>query len=297
MKRKTIINLEVKKTFDSVVIDYLVSCKNNNLAQNTTENYKRMLEEFSLLTDVNFVADINNQTIEDFKCQLLRRNVLTPSTINLKLRTVRIFINWCKQRGLIDKEPNFSLLKEKRKVKNVLTNEQLNIILKLPSKPTYGQIQTWYACHVLTFCWCRSSTLEHLKESDINLMDKTIRLYDAKIREFYTIPMHVKLIEATNIFLSVKDYNNGFMFQNLQTGEPAKGRTITNFINDYFKKLKINESSHAFRRTGISNALNNGVDSMLIAKISNHKNLQTIYKHYYKTEIESLRDIIQKSYQ
>src|SRR5260221_857543 len=78
-----------------------------NSSHLTIKNYIIDVKQFILwlskvttLTD-NILATIDNSVIETYKARLLEENVFSPSSINRKLSSLRKYLNWAQEQGLL----------------------------------------------------------------------------------------------------------------------------------------------------------------------------------------------------
>src|SRR5699024_7033692 len=110
------------------------------LTFNTLEAYERdivQFEDYLSNNNINNINDVNKTIIITYLMHLQRSGKAT-STISRNLASIRCFYQYMLSNNLVDEDPTFNLSspKPQKKVTNVLTQEEVDLLRSQPEVDT-----------------------------------------------------------------------------------------------------------------------------------------------------------------
>jgi len=271
-----------------------MECITKGLADETQKTYRGIWNRFCRWMNITELHQLNTQTIRHFTAKL-RDDGKVNTTINTYLRHLRAILNWMAEddQGMI--EPvRVKLVKHDSEIKDVYTATEMKRILAVPKTgSSYTTWRCWLISNMLYYTGMRSATLRRVKWSDLDSKTWTMRLQHTKTKA-RIIPVGTELAKA---LMSFKRRFNSDLEGNIistATGLPIGARTMQKAMRDYHTSCAVvTNSMHQYRRTFITKALNEGKDSLLVARMVGHRDLQMIHKHYAPHQVEMLRDVVE----
>tara|TARA_Y100001970_G_scaffold244796_1_gene311314 strand:+ start:2643 stop:3698 length:1056 start_codon:yes stop_codon:yes gene_type:complete len=98
------------KGIKDVANEYLEHLNYKNLRPKTIQSYSKGLEYFSISLSNTHITEISVKSIDIFRKWLTAKtNNQSPSSTNIYLKSVRVFLNWCYDREYILKVPKIEL--------------------------------------------------------------------------------------------------------------------------------------------------------------------------------------------
>ena len=271
-------NLTVKEAFQL----FIRKCKIKNLTDLSIQSYeKKILRFYEFCGEDTLVSEIQAKTIDEFILWLKENTDANDITLNSYLRSTRAFLYYCMECGYI---PTFKikLVKKKKKIKEVYTDEELIRLLQKPdmNNCSFSTFKTWAFENFLVGTGTRISTALEVKIEDIHFDEGMIVLRKTKNRKQQTIPLSVTLAEIIKEYLQVRGGNpENYLFCN-EYGEQASIRTYQQLVRRYNLKRNVNKTScHLFRHTFAKHFIMAGGDMFRLQKILGHSDL-TVTKEY-----------------
>lgn len=178
-----------------------------NLSQGTLEFYSAKARRFfAFLEDAEQPVDsITEETVEDYIFWMKDKG-LSDTTINTNLRMVRAFLNWCMDKGYLERFP-IKLVRADEPIKEPYTEEELEKLLKAPNRKScsFAEYRNWVIVNFLLGTGCRASTLVNLKIEDINFSDGTVLFRHMKTRNQQVVPLTRALTKLLEEYLMYRD--------------------------------------------------------------------------------------------
>jgi integrase len=110
-----------------IIEKYLVAKSADQLRKSTIDNYRYSLSLFSEAIGPNVqLSNLNTTHIDTFKIAHAKR--LSATTINISLRGVRTFLNWCFDRDYIRKVPKIKMVQVPKSEPVYLSNGQYDAL-------------------------------------------------------------------------------------------------------------------------------------------------------------------------
>jgi Site-specific recombinase XerD len=145
-----------------------------------------------------------------------------------------------------------NLLKTEKRIKEIYTDHELNLLLKKPNINNCGfcEYRSWVISNYLLATGNRISTICNILIEDINFEDETIILRKTKNRKQSSIPLSHSLILILNEYLKYrKGVSEDYLFCN-QYGKQLATKALESSLNSYNKKRGVMKTSaHLYRNT------------------------------------------------
>ncbi|MEW9674145.1 tyrosine-type recombinase/integrase [Ammoniphilus sp. 3BR4] len=278
------------------VKDFLDDREFKNVSPQTIANYRNTLNDFHNYCVEKEIVDTSDITASIIKsylmyCQRKRNN--NPTTINTKIRNLKVFFNYLENElQLFDSKNNpiGKIVTVKSDVQiEVFTDSHIKQMLNYYRRLKYRD-KSFYAYRdtaiiiTLLGTGIRLGELINLKWNHVDLNNLTITLFGKK-REQSSIPMTIKLkkeLAEYKLFLeqSFED-SPAYLFTD-KDGQPLTANAIKNI----FKRLKtimsfkdVRLSAHTFRHTFAHRCLMAGMDIFTLQKLLRHNDLSMTQKY------------------
>lgn len=279
-------------SFASMTDLFLHSCKQKNLAPETVAGYSYASKRFSDWCNTENLScnDITQDLINSYIFYLTEN--YKPQTVNSYQFKLSAVIKFGVSYGYIKDNIEFTKCVEQEHIKEIYSNDELNILLKRPQNDSFAEYRNWVIINVLLATGIRAKELRELLIKDIDFDNSIISLTHTKNRKPRIIPMpsslHIIMFEYVRC-------RNGLpeepLFCNI-FGEPLKRTTLQLSITKYCKKRNVNKYSlHLFRHTFITLSVRNGMSPLLLKRITGHQSLKML-NNYYQFDISDLTNVV-----
>lgn len=118
---------------------------------------------------------------------------LSPMTVNVRIRTLKAFFNWCEKEQYTHKSPASDLKLQRVDEDRIsaFTQEQLRKLLETPDRDTFNGFRDYVIMAVLTDTGLRISELFSLQVDDVDFQQLTLTVpwEKAKTRKTRTVPI------------------------------------------------------------------------------------------------------------
>lgn len=301
-------NIEVKDTqklgrkkrtvpyYDEVMNQFVENKIKNSVKTKTYENYlgtyNVRVKEFigHLPMDSITKAHIENILLTH---RTSKTNPLSLKSLNTLLSVVRMVYKYAKQEGLYSGEdvtesiPTFYIDNARLRY---LTKEEIQTLLDYTKN--HVEDKNVYMCILLALLTgARMNVVVNIKVKDINLQDKTIKLFDEKGKKdkhylgyindkyYETIKEQVELAKKLGSTFLLTDnskdaYRARFYKRKM---EPILDKLFNQDLEEGDTKNKV--VPHTLRHTFGSQLVINGVDIYTVQKLMNHKNLSSTMRY------------------
>jgi len=277
---------------------YLVNEK--ELSKNTLESYKRDVLQF-----INFLKSKQIENLEDANKTViityllhLQKEGRAASTISRNLASIRSFCKFLAYEKFIDKDPtaNLESPKSEKKLPNVLTMEEVEILLAQPDTNDIKGIRDKAMLELLYATGIRVSELVELNCSDLNLELGYVKCKNKKNKE-RIIPIGSMAKAALEKYMEdsrpklLRDEKEEALFVNYH-GTRLTRQGFWKIIKQYASKGKINKkiTPHMLRHSFAIHLLQNGADLKSVQEMLGHADISTtqIYTMVTKNKIQEV---------
>lgn len=253
---------------------FVESLKSQHKSQFTVIAYKKDLEQFiGYLTtkEKTDVREIKKEDIEGFIQKLLQENY-TKKSASRKLNSIRTFLRYLKNEGVIEQNPSLYVSHPKYqqnppRIFSKLEYRALRDFAKEDSR-TYALVE------LLLQTGVKIGELASIKVDDVKETTLHIRTYGASPNR--DVPLNKAAKKAVDDYLKTRgDSSNDALFIT-RTGKPLLVRNIRQIITRCFREVGIeNATVNDLRNTFIAHQLMSGSSIEYIGKIVGHKRLSS----------------------
>ena len=267
-------------------IDYLNNVK--RASNNTVASYKRDLLKLCTYLEGAKCSEPTEVSATDLSSYIisLEKVGMSSATISRNIASIKSFFMFMLKKGIIKEDCSEQLKPPKieKKAPEVLTVEEVNLLLDQPSKVTPKEIRDKAMLELLYATGMRVSELVSLKIEDVNLTMSYIYCRDANKERVIPIENAAR-VALENYMKGARESmceGSNYLFTNLK-GQPMTRQGFWKLIKAYAKKAGINKdiTPHMIRHSFASHLLSGGADLRSIQMLLGHSDISTtkIYTH------------------
>lgn len=277
-------------TFDEAVEAFIENSVIKGLSPDTTASYAKELKQLRRVFGEQGVSldDIRSLTEDDFTAFVLaqlERN-LGRRTINTRLRTAKIFGNYCVRKGYIDINvaAGVDVLKVRHEVGATFTKSQLKRLLDVPNISTFEGLRDLAVMIMLADTGVRISELAAIKVGDVVFSERSVNIQRTKNRYARRIPLTKRLQAVLKAYVTTRGVNGetDVLFITAMDA-PLNTRSIQYQIHKHGKDAgllaEVQCSPHVFRRTFAKNKIRAGVDVFTLQAYMGHSDINELRKY------------------
>ena len=291
--------------------DYLNFLENNQrYSPNTIHSYSIDLYDFKAFIQNTFDIDLINVKrihINDW-IMFLNELGLKASTINRKIVALSSFYNFLVNKNIIPQNPvnNISKPKIPKRIPQYVKSKDLNVDIlnedfENNATSDFEPMRNILIIEMLYQTGMRRSELVNLKNEDIDLYRKTIKVLGKRNKERYipfTDDFKKLILDYINIksdFFANKQIDDNFFL--LKNGKKLYDKFVYRVVNSYLSDLNYisQKSPHILRHTFATHLLQEGADLNAIKELLGHSSLAStqIYAH---SSIEHIKKVYSKAH-
>lgn len=261
-------------------IEYLNTVK--HASGNTIASYKRDLMKlcnYFLLAGCDTPENVSSTDLNSYVISL-ERDGMSSATISRNIASIKSFFLYLLKKGVVkdDCTENLKPPKIEKKVPEILSVEEVNLLLEQPSKITPKEIRDKAMLELLYATGMRVSELVSLKIEDVNLSLSYIYCRDSGKERVIPIENAAR-IALENYIKNARDNmceGSNYLFTNLK-GQPMTRQGFWKLIKAYAKKAGINKdiTPHMIRHSFASHLVSNGADLKAVQEMLGHSDIST----------------------
>ena len=269
-------------------IHYLHNVKKTS--KNTEVSYERDLkkmEQYLATLQITDVVQVTETHLNSYMLYL-EREKFAPSTVSRNVAAMRAFFQY--------------LLKEKveKKVPEILTVEEVDLLLKQPSSDTPKGLRDKAMLEILYATGIRVSELVHLELSDLNLrMGYIVCTEHSKER---MIPFGSMARKSLEDYLDrgrpalVGAADCGMLFTNC-SGKPMSRQGFWKILKGYARAANImtDITPHTLRHSFATHLIQNGADLKSVQEMLGHADISST-QMYLHMNMNKIRDVYVKAH-
>lgn len=269
--------------------NFLQHCKfEKTLTNITIENYK---EDFSIFLryypNKKEVSDLTKDDLNDFSYDQAL-NGLSPTTIARRISTIKNFYSFLEGenivKGIISDE--IIIPKKEHHLPQVLSEEEVNALLKAPDLSTEKGIKEYAILDILYSCGLRASEAVNLQINQINEQEGIINIL-GKGKKERIVPIRKEALKALKRYISQVRNEHLVIDKKIvfldKKGKKMSRQAIYNIVKENAKKAEIKKEihPHTLRHSFATHLLDNGADLRVVQELLGHTKIGTtqIYTH------------------
>lgn len=263
-------------------------------SEHVTE-FSKWFEKFnSMEFDVCIITEVD---LRDFRSYLQDSKRLKPTSVNLKLASLKNYFHFLSEEKIISKNPAANI--KKVKIQNLpeakSPDEQFFKALRREIL-RFGNPSHYLMLCLMGYNGLRVSELASLRLSDLKLGNKSYVTITGKGNKNRTIAIHSEVKSAYQEYIEIRkrlrtNYDNVFISQRKV---PYTRTAIWKIIHRYSKRLGNPISCHSLRHYFCRSLLRKGVDISSISILAGHSSPFITGKIYTVPKQDELDDAISK---
>jgi len=272
----------------------------------TVKSYETDLTQFQQYLLITFKED----KIENAGYGLIRSWIvslveakLDASSINRKIACLRSFYKFLMQQEVINKNPmtKIRVLKTKKKLPHFVKEVDMNTLLDDPDfSNDHEGLREKLILEFFYGTGMRLSELINLKDSQVNLRSKTIKVLGKRNKE-RVIPFADNLVSMVETYRNVRNRDvvmkdHGFLFVT-DTGDQLYPMLVYRSVKKHLKKFSAVEkrSPHVLRHSYATHLLDKGAEINAVKDLLGHSSLAAtqVYTH---NSMEKLKKVFEQAH-
>lgn len=255
---------------------FVFGCRIRNLAPRTLSVYAERLGYLVRHLEHKGVdiEHVTKQDLQDYLMSLI--GSVSDETVNGRIRVYRRFFNYLEEEGLWEKAnptKKLKLIKCSKRIKPVVTPEQIQKILSTLNKSTYEGYRNLTMIMLFWDSMIRKEELITLKLQDVDLRAGLIKVY-GKGRKERQVPMGARTIKVLHFYLNRwREDRSGELVFCQRNGKPITSRHCHKIVQDIGHHAGIELYPHLIRHSAATFFIRQGGSPVILQKILGHTSL------------------------
>jgi integrase/recombinase XerC len=280
--------------FEKRVSNHTVLAYGNDLKQ-----YSDFLKDTFQLDDP---ALAHHGLIRSWIIQLVENKIEAPS-VNRKIACLRSYYKYLRRQEIIVKDPmiKIKILKAKKKLPSfVKEGDMVNVLDNVDFDNNLEGMRDRLILELFYATGIRLSELIHLKESQVDLRNNTIKVLGKRNKE-RVIPFASSIVSILEDYRKIRNRevaskDHGFLFVT-DKGEPCYPMMIYRRVKKYLDENTTSDkrSPHVLRHTYATHLLNKGAEINAVKDLLGHSSLAAtqVYTH---NSLEKLKKVFDQAH-
>lgn len=294
-----------KKYMETAIQDFINYLhKTKKTSRNTEISYLRDLKKMICFLESHDVEDVSGVTSTQLESYILHmeKEKFASSTVSRSVASIRAFFQYLYREGKISKDISGELKppKVEKKTPEILTVEEVDLLLAQPDVDTPKGIRDRAMMELLYATGMRVSELIHLKLSHINLSLGYVTCNESgkeRIIPFGGVckkALNNYLNKAREIFLHGKETD--ILFTNC-SGSTMSRQGFWKVLKGYAASAGIvgDITPHTLRHSFAAHMLQNGADIKSVQEMLGHSDISTT-QIYLSLNVNKMRDVYMKAH-
>ncbi len=274
--------------------NYLMTKKNTSA--NTLASYQRDLRQVMIYLQENQIQswkDVSDETLKNYFASLKAANK-SDATISRSMSTMRCFFKYLVSKKIITASPMMGIkgLKSEAKLPEILTNDEVELLLWQPDLQTVKGVRDKAMLEVLYASGIRVSELLALKISDVNL-DVGYLMMNRHEENERIIPLYNLAVQALRNYINesrpqiVSNQREQNLFLNAN-GQAMTRQGFWKLVKHYTSAANIDKdiTPKTLRHSFATHLLENGADINMVKDMMGHSSINStrVYTKLLKTK-------------
>ena len=280
---------------------------NRHYSELTIQSYQTDLLQFEnfLTKDDNDKSVLENDNLISTNAirswiMTLTESKISTRSINRKISSLRAYFRWIELNDLDFENPTLKIINPKtsyRKMSAIPENDMQTLLDSLRNEEDFIAFRNYLIILLLYATGIRQAELLSIKEGDISLMLRQIRIIGKGNKE-RIIPLGEEIISKITKYIDLKRRYN---IEETTLFTDEKGKRLSKFqlysmVHKLLENIAVSERSpHVFRHTCATHLVNEGANIMNVKSLLGHSSIQAteVYTH---TTIEELKKEYKRSF-
>lgn len=280
---------------------------NRHYSELTIQSYQTDLLQFEnfLTKDDNDKSVLENDNLISTNAirswiMTLTESKISTRSINRKISSLRAYFRWIELNDLDFENPTLKIINPKtsyRKMSAIPENDMQTLLDSLRNEEDFIAFRNYLIILLLYVTGIRQAELLSIKEGDISLMLRQIRIIGKGSKE-RIIPLGEEIISKITKYIDLKKRYN---IEETTLFTDEKGKRLSKFqlysmVHKLLENIAVSERSpHVFRHTCATHLVNEGANIMNVKSLLGHSSIQAteVYTH---TTIEELKKEYKRSF-
>lgn len=284
-------------------ISYLHNTKktSGNTEVSYERDLKKMAQYFAAEQQITDITQITETSLNSYMLYL-ERNHFAASTVSRSVASMRAFFQYLYKEHLISSDPSENLKppKVEKKMPEILSIEEVDLLLRQPSERTPKGIRDKAMLEMLYATGIRVSELIHLEITDVNMQMGYINCRDAEKERI--IPFGNAAKRALQAYLNgirdsfLRDEHSRILFTNC-SGKPMSRQGFWKVLKAYAREAGIEKdiTPHTLRHSFAAHLVQNGADLKSVQEMMGHSDISTT-QMYLNMNVHKIRDVYAKAH-
>ena len=231
---------------------------------------------------------------------LVDKNI-SNRTINRKISSLKSFYKFLQKTNQITINPlaKHKALKIEKRIQVPFNSKEINeVVVKLEENKDFVSVRNKLIVELLYSTGVRRAELINIKEKDVSVSDKTIKVLGKRNKERY-VPLLKSVIQTLKEYLEIKKQ---YSTKNKELFITEKGNKIYEtlvyrIINSYFSEVstKQKKSPHILRHSFATHLLNEGADLNSVKELLGHSSLAST-QVYTQNSLDVLKKVYNQAH-
>ena len=268
----------------------------------TITAYKNDLISFRDFLEIEYaqenLLDVHYPQIRSWIVALVDTKI-SNRTINRKVSSLKSFYKFLQKTKQIDINPlsKHKALKTEKRVQVPFTSKEINAVINQIEAEVdndFVAVRNKLIVEIFYSTGIRRAELINIKERDVSLSDKTIKVLGKRNKERF-VPLLGSVIQTLTNYLELKlEFSMGLdQLFITEKGNKIYETLVYRIINSYFSKVSSKEkkSPHILRHSFATHLLNEGADLNSVKELLGHSSLASTQVY-----TENSLDVLKKVY-
>ena len=262
----------------------------------TVKNYAQSYEQFCNYHGMDaskvLLEDLTEKQFYQWRQHMIE-NEVRPTSINHYIRDWRTFLNWCKEKQLLEEPIVLKEMKHQEEQLKMYKDEELELLLTKPLQgDSYTRWRDWAIVNLIYGTGLRASSVCALTIQCVNFETGQLTIPQQKNKRAAFLPigdtLKVVLKEYMKKWLS-EEADEAFLFQSY-TGEQLTVNALHTSINKLCAKYGFKgHGVHSIRHNFAKDMAKSGAGAFRLQAYLQHSNIQ-MSQHYVRLFADDLRE-------
>ena len=273
-------------------------------SKHTVSAYKNDLTSFQdfLITEFNQenLLQVHYTQIRSWVVSLVDLKISNRS-INRKVSSLKSFYKFLQKTKQVEVNPlsKHKALKVEKKVQVPFNQKEINqVISNVENANDFVSVRNKLIVELFYSTGIRRTELIHVKEQDVDIAQKTIKVLGKRNKERY-VPLLNSVIDTLHNYLHLKaEYSTESKELFItEKGNKIYETFVYRIINSYFSKVSTKEkkSPHILRHSFATHLLNEGADINSVKELLGHSSLAST-QVYTNTSLDKLKKVYNQAH-